>query len=149
MMKRIVLNIIFYGLIISTAIGVGVVYERNFVGSAGNQQPKAVFVSNQQVPQNAPTPKNTPVSTNNNQLAINNPPPISNIPPSNQNQNIPTQIPNADRCIITVFGNEYDVTDLQDTHSGGNVFNCGTDMTSVFQSRHGNNTRLIQRYLVN
>ena len=162
MIKRIALNIIFYGLIISTAIGAGIVYERNFVGS--NQQPNAIFVNSQPANQNAPVviKKNPPTKTNVPAVPIkqtptknppvvtdNNPPPVSNVPPSNQNQNIPMQNTNAGRCIITVFGQQYDVTDLQYTHSGGDVFDCGTDMTSVFQSQHGNNTRLIQRYLIN
>lgn len=51
-------------------------------------------------------------------------------------------------CIITLFGKQYDVTSLQSTHSGGNVFNCGTDMTTVYQSRHGSNVSQMAPYLV-
>lgn len=51
-------------------------------------------------------------------------------------------------CIITLFGNKYDVTTLQDTHSGGNVFVCGTDQTALYQSQHGNNVDRMQPYLV-
>jgi len=51
-------------------------------------------------------------------------------------------------CIITLFGKQYDVTTLQNTHSGGNIFNCGTDMTASYQSQHGSNVSRMQQYLV-
>jgi len=51
-------------------------------------------------------------------------------------------------CIITLFGKQYDVTTLQNTHSGGNVFNCGTDMTAVYQGQHGSDVSRMQKYLV-
>ena len=44
--------------------------------------------------------------------------------------------PSSTACIITISGVKYDVTSFQYMHSGGNVFNCGTDMTSIFYSRH-------------
>lgn len=69
-------------------------------------------------------------------------PPITNTPTL-----IPTAIPNTG-CIITLFGNQYDVATLRQTHSGGNVFNCGTDMTSVYQGKHGSNVSQMQGYLV-
>lgn len=40
------------------------------------------------------------------------------------------------RCIVTIQGRDYDVTDLKGTHSGGDIFLCGTDMTDVFFSMH-------------
>lgn len=64
---------------------------------------------------------------------------------------LPTQTPipfSAGSCIVTVFGNQYNVTNLRRTHSGGDIFKCGTDMTSVYQSRHSTNTAMIQPYLV-
>lgn len=51
-------------------------------------------------------------------------------------------------CIITVFGKQYDVTAFQNSHSGGNVFNCGADMTSTYQSAHGTNVSRLQPYLI-
>lgn len=51
------------------------------------------------------------------------PPPPSEPPPSN-------------RCIITLSGSQYDVTEYRNMHSGGDVFQCGTDMTASFLSRH-------------
>lgn len=52
------------------------------------------------------------------------------------------------QCIITLFGNKYDVTSLTTTHSGGNVFSCGTDMTTVYQGQHGTNLSRMQPYLI-
>lgn len=51
-------------------------------------------------------------------------------------------------CIITLFGKQYDVTSLRTTHSGGDVFKCGTDMSTTYQSQHGTNVSRMQAYLV-
>lgn len=52
------------------------------------------------------------------------------------------------KCVITLFGKQYDVTTLATTHSGGNVFNCGTDMTATYQNQHGTNLSRMQPYLI-
>jgi hypothetical protein len=39
-------------------------------------------------------------------------------------------------CTIVIDNVTYDVTNFRNSHSGGNVFNCGTDMSSVFWGRH-------------
>jgi hypothetical protein len=51
-------------------------------------------------------------------------------------------------CIITVFGKQYDVTSLQTSHTGGNIFVCGTDMTATYQSMHGTDVTRLIPYLV-
>jgi hypothetical protein len=51
-------------------------------------------------------------------------------------------------CAITLFGKQYDVTNLRSTHSGGDIFNCGTDMTAVYQGRHGSSVSRMQQYLI-
>ena len=51
-------------------------------------------------------------------------------------------------CIITLFGKQYDVTVLQNSHTGGNLFNCGTDMTSIYQSKHGTDVSRMAAYLM-
>ncbi len=51
-------------------------------------------------------------------------------------------------CIITLFGKQYDVTPLRSTHSGGDIFNCGTDMTASYQGKHGTDMSRMQPYLV-
>ncbi len=51
-------------------------------------------------------------------------------------------------CIITVDGQKYDVESLRSTHTGGDVFTCGTDMSDVFHKQHDDNLRMIQKYLV-
>jgi hypothetical protein len=63
-----------------------------------------------------------------------------------------SSIPNANAagtCIVTIFGKQYDVAPLQTSHSGGNVFTCGTDMSSVYQGMHGTNISKIASFLVN
>ncbi|OGK62574.1 hypothetical protein A2334_03645 [Candidatus Roizmanbacteria bacterium RIFOXYB2_FULL_38_10] len=52
------------------------------------------------------------------------------------------------RCIVTLFGNQYDVTSLKGNHSGGDIFTCGIDMTTDYQGKHGTNLNRMQQYLV-
>lgn len=42
----------------------------------------------------------------------------------------------SNRCIVTVEGQKYDVTDFRLLHSGGDIFVCGTDMTNTFFGQH-------------
>ena len=56
-------------------------------------------------------------------------------------------IPSTD-CVITLFGVLYDVTSLQNTHSGGNIFVCGTNMTSTYQGMHGTNVSRMAPYTI-
>lgn len=51
-------------------------------------------------------------------------------------------------CIVTLFGQQYDVTALQTNHTGGNIFVCGTDMTVTYQSMHGTDVSQMASYLV-
>jgi cytochrome b involved in lipid metabolism len=50
------------------------------------------------------------------------------------------------RCIITLFGKSYDISNLRSTHSGGDVFTCGADMTSKYQGKHGSSVSMMSRY---
>ena len=61
----------------------------------------------------------------------------------------PTIAPSSSQCIIMISGSQYDVTKLRTTHSGGDVFKCGTDMTSVYIGRHGTDMSRMQAYLIN
>lgn len=51
-------------------------------------------------------------------------------------------------CIITISGKSYDVTTLQNSHSGGNVFKCGTDMTALYNGKHGTGLNRMAPYLI-
>ena len=44
----------------------------------------------------------------------------------------PIAEPVRETCIITIEGKKYDVISFRSQHSGGDVFKCGTDMTSSF-----------------
>ncbi len=94
----------------------------------------------------SPTPINvTPTST---AVPTNSPTPTARITP--KATATPTKIPNvtlSNKCIVTLFGSLYDVTSLRSTHSGGDIFNCGTDMTAIYQGRHGNNLSRMAAYL--
>ncbi|KKS06817.1 hypothetical protein A3K01_03630 [candidate division WWE3 bacterium RIFOXYD1_FULL_43_17] len=54
------------------------------------------------------------------------------------------------RCLITVKGSQYDVTAYRKRHPGGDIFKCGSDMTSAFNDQHSSGTlKKMQQYLVN
>ena len=55
----------------------------------------------------------------------------------------PTPTPQSNRCIVQIDGVSYDVTTLRVTHSGGDIFVCGTDMSRTFWSQH--NSRILQK----
>jgi len=54
----------------------------------------------------------------------------------------------ATACIITIDGKKYDVQPLRNTHTGGDIFQCGTDMSATFHRQHNDNLQMIQKYLV-
>lgn len=60
----------------------------------------------------------------------------------------PTSAGSNTGCIITLSGQQFDVTALRSSHSGGDIFNCGTDMTAIYNNKHGNNLSRMQKYLV-
>ena len=51
-------------------------------------------------------------------------------------------------CIVTIFGVQYDVSPLQTSHTGGNIFTCGTDMTATYQGMHGTNVSRIAPFIL-
>jgi len=53
---------------------------------------------------------------------------------------IPTPKPAG--CLIQIDGVKYEITSLQRSHSGGNVFTCGTDMSAIFWGKH--NAKILQ-----
>lgn len=59
-----------------------------------------------------------------------------------------TAVNAATPCVVTIFGQQYDVAPLQTGHTGGNIFTCGTDMTTVYQSMHGTDVSRIAAYLI-
>ncbi len=84
---------------------------------------------------------NPPVAQNSNPQNNSNPtaslpsnpqpsPPLPSSPPP------PPAPPVDNRCIVVISGSRYDVTQLRQTHSGGDIFQCGTDMTQIFFSQH-------------
>jgi cytochrome b involved in lipid metabolism len=62
----------------------------------------------------------------------------------------PAKIVPDNRCIITINGKKYNVTDYKNRHPGGDIFTCGIDMTSIFNNQHGSSTlKKMAPYLVN
>lgn len=73
---------------------------------------------------------NTAINTTTSSTSNNNPTqPIVTAPPA--------QPPAPSGCIISIDGTSYDVTSLRKSHSGGDIFNCGSDMSATFWGRHG------------
>jgi hypothetical protein len=62
----------------------------------------------------------------------------------------PTPAPAATAtCIITIDGLQYDVEPLRKRHPGGDIYNCGTDMSDIFHGQHGNDIGRLAPYKVN
>jgi hypothetical protein len=63
----------------------------------------------------------------------------------------PTTTPTPDnRCIITIYGQKYNITNYINQHKGGDVFNCGTDMSGAFANQHPDSfLQQIAKYKVN
>lgn len=58
-------------------------------------------------------------------------------------------IKSGEQCIITIQGNQYDVTSFRKKHEGGDVFECGQDMTTAFQGAHKGYLPMIEKFKVN
>ena len=54
----------------------------------------------------------------------------------------------SDKCIITIQGGHYDVTEFRYQHPGGNIYKCGTDMTAAFQGKHKGYLPMIAKFKV-
>jgi hypothetical protein len=51
------------------------------------------------------------------------------------------------KCIITLWGKQYDVTALRSIH-GMDVFTCNVDQTAIYQSYYGTDLTQMKPYLV-
>jgi len=91
-----------------------------------------------------PHPKGTTTVQTNTGTATIDP----TIPPTTSSSTTQSSTTSTSQCVVTLSGNKYDVTSLRTTHSGGNIFNCGTDMTAVYQGRHGTSLSRMQKYLI-
>lgn len=53
-------------------------------------------------------------------------------------------------CLITISGVRYDLTRFRLIHSGGDIFQCGSDMTTVFNNQHSSDyLSKISQYQIN
>lgn len=59
-----------------------------------------------------------------------------------------TQATTDNRCVVTLFGQQYDVTTLRGSHPGGDIFVCSTDMSATYQKAHGTDLSRMQKYLI-
>ncbi|MFZ2152757.1 MAG: hypothetical protein WAV41_01735 [Microgenomates group bacterium] len=115
----------------------------------------APIVANFPIPTEVPTVIPTVKPKPKSRVVANNPDPFAAIfsqpQPSqspNSQPNNPTSAPQTvqpttapvvdNRCIITIDGGRYDVTSFRNQHSGGDIFQCGADMSATFHNRHPN-----------
>lgn len=76
------------------------------------------------------------------------PVPIS-LPPTPSDTLSPVSPSPQQRCLVRVRGQIFDVTVFRRLHSGGDIFQCGTDMTSVFDAQHNDQTfSQLQKYKI-
>jgi len=81
------------------------------------------------------TPETSPVVADPAPTANSAPTSAPTITPDPTPAPAPTPAP-VNSCIITISGKKYGISELIKTHSGGNVFKCGQDNTSIFFSKH-------------
>lgn len=61
----------------------------------------------------------------------------------------PTLTPKPLGCVIQIDGISYEITSLRQTHSGGDVFQCGTDMSALFWKKHSSRIlQIMQQYKI-
>ena len=61
----------------------------------------------------------------------------------------PTAKPSKPQCLIKIDGVVYDLQSFRSQHGGGDIFQCGTDMTSVFYNQHlSSYLQFISRYRI-
>lgn len=48
----------------------------------------------------------------------------------------PTIDPLAGKCLVYIDETRYDVSDFRNLHDGGDIFQCGTDMSNIFHGQH-------------
>lgn len=97
----------------------------------------------------AETTEQTNTQTDSNQSnEVTNPTESSDNDASGTSQLNPQADTGDTRCLITVNGQTYDVTDFRNQHSGGDIFDCGDDMTATFNGEHGMDYERIRPYLV-
>lgn len=79
-------------------------------------------------PSPAPTsqPKNIPATRTSS-------PTMQAVTPTNTPGTAPEP---SDRCIIFIDGSGYDLTEFRKSHSGGDIFTCGADMSAIFWQQH-------------
>ena len=63
-------------------------------------------------------------------------PKISTIVPIVSTQDTAPAPTSDTRCIIAVDGIRFDISQYRNLHSGGDIFQCGTDMSIIFHDRH-------------
>ena len=51
-----------------------------------------------------------------------------------------------EKCVVIIAGQRYDVTELRLTHTGGDVFECGEDLTELFQLNHPGEWELLDPF---
>ncbi len=112
-----------------------------------NTQAQLIQQNTQQVA--APdTQQSAPVQ---NTTSVQADPPVVAAAPTDPPAAAPTDVPQAPAptdtpaaapppsgCVISIDGVSYEITSLRSTHSGGDVFTCGADMSAIFWGQHGN-----------
>ncbi|MBP7842563.1 hypothetical protein KA017_01010 [Candidatus Woesebacteria bacterium] len=61
----------------------------------------------------------------------------------------PIPKPQKPQCLVKIDGAAYDLEEFRSFHGGGDIFQCGTDMTNVFYSQHSKSyLEIIAKYRI-
>lgn len=92
-----------------------------------------------------PSATPSPSGASNSQIA-NNTFPLASVSPATANQT-PTAGTSATKCIVTIFGVQYDLTNFH--HPVPIQIDCGQDMSAKFQGAHGSDIARLAPYKLN
>ena len=74
-----------------------------------------------------------PVTTTTQKPVSPTPTPLPTTTPTVVSTPTPTPQPG---CLVVIDGTSYDLAAFRSLHSGGDIFQCGTDMSAIFHNQH-------------
>ena len=142
--------------IINALVVVGVVASRDKSGAilvrpspSGYATGLSIDMMMQRSANPSALPSPTPVAS---VVQIASTPPTPILTPTTAPTPTPTPLPTPtpiSGCIVRIDGVSYNVEQLRMTHSGGDIFECGSDMSAIFWREHNNKIlQKMQRYKI-
>lgn len=111
----------------------------------------AHYMSINQVPAPSPTTRSSPTPSVLPTSTPSSTPEVTSKPSPSVSVNVTksSMAPKPVGCVITIDGVSYEITKLRTTHTGGDVFKCGEDMSVLFWKKHNQEIlNIMQQYKI-